>query len=196
MAGRRGGRSGAGRRTVTLAATGALRGTVPTAQIAPGARPAARCSAPALPGRVVDVMATDMMGGMMPGMMGGPDGRGTGWHGMAMMRLLVHPATVPAGTVSLRVVNSGAFTHEVIVLPLPTGQSVGQRPIGSDGRIDEVGSLGEASRSCGAGTGDGITPGASAWTTMTLQPGRYELVCNEPGHYAVGMYTELDVTAR
>ncbi len=29
---------------------------------------------------------------------------------------------------------------------------------------------------------------------MTLQPGRYELVCNFPGHYTAGMYTELDVT--
>jgi uncharacterized cupredoxin-like copper-binding protein len=36
-------------------------------------------------------------------------------------------------------------------------------------------------------------PGASGWVTVTLPPGRYELVCNLPGHYAAGMYTQLTV---
>jgi uncharacterized cupredoxin-like copper-binding protein len=30
--------------------------------------------------------------------------------------------------------------------------------------------------------------------TITLAPGRYELICNLPGHYAAGDYTELTVT--
>jgi uncharacterized cupredoxin-like copper-binding protein len=30
--------------------------------------------------------------------------------------------------------------------------------------------------------------------TVTLAPGHYELVCNLPGHYTAGMYTQLDVT--
>ncbi|MFD8078278.1 sulfocyanin-like copper-binding protein [Streptomyces sp. NPDC059718] len=92
------------------------------------------------------------------------------------------------------VFNAGALTHEAVVLPLPASQAVGEWPIGAQGRIAETGSLGEASRSCGAGEGDGITSGTMAWTTLRLQPGRYELVCNLPGHYAAGMYTELDVT--
>ena len=29
--------------------------------------------------------------------------------------------------------------------------------------------------------------------TLTLAPGRYELICNLPGHYAAGMFTELTV---
>ena len=29
--------------------------------------------------------------------------------------------------------------------------------------------------------------------TLTLRAGRYELLCNEPGHYAAGMFTEFDV---
>ncbi|MGV8964931.1 MAG: sulfocyanin-like copper-binding protein [Cellulomonas sp.] len=29
---------------------------------------------------------------------------------------------------------------------------------------------------------------------MTLAPGHYELICNLPGHYAAGMYTELTVS--
>jgi uncharacterized cupredoxin-like copper-binding protein len=32
------------------------------------------------------------------------------------------------------------------------------------------------------------------WVTVTLAPGRYELVCNLPGHYVSGMYGELTVT--
>ena len=45
-----------------------------------------------------------------------------------------------------------------------------------------------------SGTGDGITSGTVSWTTVTLPPGRYELICNLPNHYADGMYQELVVT--
>ena len=71
---------------------------------------------------------------------------------------------------------------------------------GPDGKVDEAGSLGEASRTCGADRGDeqssdyGIAPGTSGWTTLTLPPGRYELICNIAGHYGAGMYAVLDVT--
>jgi len=85
--------------------------------------------------------------------------------------------------------------HEVVVLPLPKGQSVGQRIVSSDNKIDETGSLGEASNTCGSGAGAGIAPGALGWTTISLPPGRYEVLCNIAGHYASGMYTELDVSA-
>ncbi|GAA1274538.1 sulfocyanin-like copper-binding protein [Streptomyces aureus] len=169
---------------MVLAGTGSFRHTAPAAWRAEGTR----CSAPPLPGRVVDVTASDMGRGMMGGAPGG--------YGMRMMHLAARPATVSAGAVSLRVVNTGAMAHEVVVLPLPPGQVIGERPTGSDGKINEADSLGEASRSCGAGEGNGIAPGAMAWTTLTLRPGRYELVCNLPGHYLAGMYTELDVTSR
>lgn len=176
--------------TVLLATTGAFPGAPPPS--APGTS----CTAPALAGQVVDIT----VGEMGPGMMGGPnwytpgDGGGPGWHRMGGMYLVAHPDTVTAGTVSLRVVNTGTLTHEVIVLPLPAGQTAGERPTGPDGRIDETGSLGEASHSCGADAGDGITPGTTGWTTITLSPGRYELLCDFPGHYRAGMHTELDIT--
>ncbi|MFH8679215.1 sulfocyanin-like copper-binding protein [Streptomyces lydicus] len=170
--------------TVLLATIGPHRAPRPPGRTVP----AARCAAPALPGRTVDVTAADTA----PGTMSHAPGR----HPRAMLRLTVHPATVPAGTVSLRVRNDGALTHEVLVLPLAAGRSVGDRPTGPDGRINETGSLGEASRSCHAGSGNGITPGTTGWVTLTLHPGRYELVCNFPGHYAAGMHVELDVTGR
>ena len=63
-----------------------------------------------------------------------------------------------------------------------------------DGQVDEAGSVGEASQACGAGAGAGIEPGAVGWVTLTLQPGSYELICNQPGHYAAGMYSRLTVS--
>lgn len=167
------------------------------------------CAAPTLPGttvsvRLVDMRAmitrgamTDRSGGMM-GASGGNGGmmRQSDWryfqHGM--MRVLASTTTAPAGVVSLTVTNTGYLTHELVVLPLPGGQSPGTRLVGSDGKVDETGSLGEASASCAAGEGDGIAAGSTGWVSLRLQAGRYELVCNLPGHYAGGMYTELDVT--
>ena len=74
--------------------------------------------------------------------------------------------------------NDGALVHEMVVVPLPV-DGPGTRATGSDGKIDEPQSLGEASRSCAAGTGSGIAPGGIGWTTMTLKSGRYELVYDE-----------------
>jgi uncharacterized cupredoxin-like copper-binding protein len=167
------------------------------------------CTVPHLAGSVVDVTLIDMggRGGMMQGrrpgpMMGGPGTQGGyapgtqggyGPSGHGMMRVLASRGTVPAGTVSLRVVNSGTRTHELVVLPLAAGQWPGDRPAGLGGRVSEAGSLGEASASCAPGAGKGIAPGTAGWVTLTLRPGRYELVCNLPGHYPQGMYAELDV---
>ena len=148
------------------------------------------CAPPALPGSVVDVSLTDMGPMMGGGMMGGAEMG----HGMGMMRITATPASVHAGPVSLRVLNRGAIDHEVVVMPLAAGQYVGQRPIGSNGEVDETGSLGEASQTCGSAEGDGIAPGQWSWTTVNLPAGRYELLCNIAGHYGSGMYTELDVS--
>ena len=174
------------------------------------------CPGPALPGTVVDVTLTDMGGmmepGMGPGMMGprgtmgpgmlGPTGSGQNayqWPHMGVMgtmgmqRIFVSPSTVPAGQVSFRALNTGLLNHELVVVPLAQGQFPGQRAVGPDGKVNEADSLGEASRSCGADRGDGITPGATGWTTIVLPPGRYEVVCNIAGHYGAGMFAELDV---
>ncbi len=145
--------------------------------------PNGQCTAPVLDGTVVDVTVTNMGGAMM----GGPMMGGT-------MRLSATPAAVKAGTVSFRVANTGSLVHEFLVLPLTAGATVGQRPFGTDDRVDETGSLAEASQTCAAGAGDGIDPGALGWVTVTLAPGHYELVCNLAGHYAAGMYTELIVS--
>jgi len=165
----------AGASTVAVAAaTGGFRST--------GTAPNGQCSAPGLPGTVVNVDLVDMSGRMMMG----------GWGG-GMMRVLSSRAQVPAGTVSFRIINTGSLVHELVVIPLTSGQGVGERAVGADGRVDETGSVGEASKTCGAGAGDGINPGAIGWVTLTLAPGNYELVCNLHGHYGAGMYAFLAV---
>lgn len=151
-------------------------------------QPQLSCTAPAsLPGQTVSVSLTDM--GMNTPMMGGgraPMGE--------QMFLRAAPTSVPAGQISFVASNLGGRTHELVILPLAAGASAGQRVTGPDGRIDETGSLGEASASCADGTGEGITSGTVGWITLTLPPGRYELVCNLENHYANGMYQEFNVT--
>ncbi len=144
------------------------------------------CSPPqSLPGDIVNVTLADMG---MTQMMGGTAPLG------AHMRLRSSPATIPAGQISLVASNLGWRTHELVILPLAGRAVAGQRVPGANGKVAETGSLGEASHSCGSGTGEGITSGTVSWTTLTLPPGRYELVCNLTNHYADGMYQQLDVT--
>ncbi|MGI8665316.1 MAG: sulfocyanin-like copper-binding protein [Jatrophihabitans sp.] len=144
-----------------------------------------RCSAPgSLPGSVVNVTLADMgMTKMMSGI--APMG--------AHMILRSSPASVAAGQVSLIASNLGWRTHELVVLPLAAGAVAGRKVAGGDGKVAEAGSLGEASGSCAARTGDGIGSGQIGWVTVTLAPGNYELVCNLPNHYADGMYQKLVV---
>jgi uncharacterized cupredoxin-like copper-binding protein len=152
------------------------------------------CTVPSLPGEVVSVNLNDMQA-MMGRSGGGPMMGQNDWRLFrpGMMRVTASPAAVAPGVVSLRVANTGYLKHELVVLALSAGQQIGTRAPGADGKVDEAGSLGEASASCAAGTGGGIAASSLGWVTVSLAPGRYELLCNLPGHYAGGMYTELDV---
>ena len=151
-------------------------------------------AAPSLPGKtVVNVSLTDM-GGSMMGQRNGMMGQRSGMMSGGPMRLSADQATVPHGTVSFLATNGGSINHEMVILPLPESQTVGARPIGADAKIDEAGSLGDASNTNGKGAGQGVAPGASSWMTVNLAPGQYELVCNLPNHYTAGMYTRLTVT--
>lgn len=111
------------------------------------------------------------------------------------MRLSANPSVIPQGKVTIVVSNMGMRTHELVVLPLADGQAVGTRAVNAEGKVDEAASLGEASNNCGSGSGDGILSGSRGWVTLTLAPGRYELLCNLPNHYSSGMYQEITVTA-
>jgi uncharacterized cupredoxin-like copper-binding protein len=150
-----------------------------------GTLPASTAGAQHPSDSVVNISLTDS---------GGPMGEGSGMMHPGAMGLSADPATVPHGSVTFRVSNAGAVNHELVILPLAASQAVGARPFGADAKIDETGSLGEASKSGGEGPGRGILPGASSRVTVTLAPGQYELVCNIMGHYVSGMYSKLTVT--
>ncbi|MET4705790.1 sulfocyanin-like copper-binding protein [Frigoribacterium sp. UYMn621] len=152
------------------------------------------CSAPQLAGTAVNVTLSNMGGPMMGGGSGMMPGGGSGGMARGAMRLSSDRAIVGHGTVSFLVTNNGSVSHELVVLPLSGSQTVGTRPLSGETKVEEAGSVGEASSTCGAGAGEGIAPGASSWVTLKLAPGRYELVCNLPGHYSAGMYTELTVS--
>jgi uncharacterized cupredoxin-like copper-binding protein len=139
------------------------------------------CEPQTTPGSAVNVTLFDRGGGMMGG-------------GSAMMAsLAADPGSVRTGPVTFVATNTGALNHELLILPLPS-DGASTRPFGTDGKINEQSSLGEASKSCGHGPGDGISPGTRSWVTVNLAPGRYELLCDEPWHYANGMFTEFTVS--
>lgn len=149
-------------------------------------------------GTTVRVVLMDLAGhrgttGMMSGRMvrAGRSAMSRAMHGRMMLAAVPH--VVPAGQVTFVAVNRGSRLHELVVLPLGAHTPIGRRIVGADREVDESSALGEASRSCGADTGNGIRPRSAGWTTLRLTPGRYELVCNRPGHYAHGMYAELVV---
>jgi uncharacterized cupredoxin-like copper-binding protein len=162
------------------------------------AAPSRTCAAATLPGATVTVQLVDVRALMRRGsMMGGGGMMGQGdWRQFrpGMMRVTTSSTSVTHGTVSLIVTNTGYLTHELVVLPLPAGQPAGARRPGTDGTVPETGSLGEVSATCAGGAGDGIAAGSTGWVTLTLPVGRYELACNLPGHYASGMYAELNIT--
>jgi uncharacterized cupredoxin-like copper-binding protein len=174
----------------SMGAFASARGSASPGRAAMGSRMATSCTVPRLPGSRVSVMLGDMAGSASAGTMG--SGRmmsGTSW-----MMLRAVPGRIAAGTVSIAVYNHGTRTHELVVLPLAAGATIGTRTVGADDTVSELGSLGEASNNCGAGAGEGLQAGSAGWITLSLKPGRYELICNLAGHYAAGMYTELDIT--
>ncbi|MEB0286948.1 sulfocyanin-like copper-binding protein [Cryobacterium sp. 10I1] len=110
------------------------------------------------------------------------------------MSLSIDRSRVGSGVVSFLATNEGSIRHELVILPLTDSQVAGSRPTSSENKVDETASLGEASATCNAGEGSGIAPGSAGWVTLNLAPGRYEIVCNLPGHYAAGMYQKLIVS--
>jgi uncharacterized cupredoxin-like copper-binding protein len=99
------------------------------------------------------------------------------------MTMTVDPATAPAGKVTFVVKNEGTITHEFVVLK--TSEPFDQLTIGSNDRVSESGSLGEA--------GD-IAKGETKSVTIDLNAGSYALVCNIAKHYGLGMRAGFTVT--
>jgi uncharacterized cupredoxin-like copper-binding protein len=103
------------------------------------------------------------------------------WH-------IAAPSTITAGTVNLEAANFGTIQHELLVFKSDLPPSA--FPVDKNGNIIEDGpgiTL--------VSDGDNIDPGKTQTRTVDLtQPGTYLFVCNIPGHFKAGMYSELTVT--
>jgi uncharacterized cupredoxin-like copper-binding protein len=104
----------------------------------------------------------------------------------ATMGITVDSNNIKAGEVTFVAVNdSKDFVHEMLIIPVRSVYS--PLPyIASENRVDEdaAGSLGEVSE---------LDPGATGALRITVKPGTYILLCNVPGHYAMGMWTTIVV---
>jgi uncharacterized cupredoxin-like copper-binding protein len=88
--------------------------------------------------------------------------------------------TAAAGKIRFSVHNSGAITHEFVVIR--TDKPAADLLKGT--RADESGNVGE--------TGD-LAAGASKTVTLNLKAGHYALICNLPGHYKLGQHVDFTV---
>jgi uncharacterized cupredoxin-like copper-binding protein len=91
-------------------------------------------------------------------------------------RVLPQRVTVPAGRVQLVGRNTGRLTHNVAVVQF-------DRPLGED----EERQYGRTRTA---------HPGEQVQTTVTLEPGKYRLVCTIANHDNLGQYGELKVEPR
>lgn len=103
------------------------------------------------------------------------------------MTMTVDKTSVKAGEVTFDVVNQSADTvHEMLVI---RSEGAGKElPYDSkDEKIieEETQDLGEVAD---------LDPNKGGTLTVTLEPGDYVLLCNEPGHYKHGMTANFTVT--
>ena len=97
------------------------------------------------------------------------------------MAIATTPSSVKAGNVAFDITNDGAVVHEMVVVK--TNKKAGDLPTDSAGKADETGAVGETE----------VEPGASDELDLKLAAGHYALICNLPGHYAAGMYSDFTV---
>jgi len=106
---------------------------------------------------------------------------------MAMMGISTDVKEVAAGDVTFEAANvSKDIVHEMIIAPVPAAG----KPLPYDKETERVkeelaGSLGEVSE---------LDPGQKGALRVELKPGKYIIYCNIPGHYALGMWTTINVT--
>jgi uncharacterized cupredoxin-like copper-binding protein len=92
--------------------------------------------------------------------------------------------TVNAGAITFSVKNAGTINHELVVVKTDVAADKIQADPATPGKMSEDGSLGES--------GD-MEAGTAKDFTLTLTPGRYVLMCNQPGHYMIGMHIAFEV---
>ena len=89
-----------------------------------------------------------------------------------------------AGPLVFAVSNRGALTHEMLVLQTSAAPADLEVDPSEPAKVSEDTKIGES--------GD-IPAGRFSGLGITLEPGTYLLICNQPGHFAGGMFHQLIV---
>lgn len=89
-----------------------------------------------------------------------------------------------AGAVTFAITNAGTVTHEFVVLKTNIAEGALPPSASEPGKAEEVGHVDEV---------EDVAPGATKTLTLTLDPGKYVLICNEVGHYAAGMHASFTI---
>ena len=97
--------------------------------------------------------------------------------------LVADRASVPAGSVTIKLSNKGTMQHEMVVLK--TDDPIDGLAVDADQKVSEDSSVGEVGE---------LDVGTSGTVTLDLAAGNYVLVCNIEGHYGHGMRTAFSVT--
>ena len=102
--------------------------------------------------------------------------------------------TVAAGRVTFVVANEGAIEHEVVLIK--TKRDSGDLPTDGAGAALEDGAVaphgGDHEAEGDHHAGVHFATGAGGEVVVDLEPGRYAVVCNLPGHYEAGMHANLE----
>jgi uncharacterized cupredoxin-like copper-binding protein len=102
-------------------------------------------------------------------------------------RLAVDKTSAKAGEVEFDVTNlSRSMVHEMIVVAVKSGSET----LPYDAKKDVV----DEDRIADLGEASDLDPGTKKTLKLTLKPGLYRLICNQPGHYKAGMRADFTVT--
>lgn len=94
--------------------------------------------------------------------------------------------SVPAGKVTFAIENTGATEHEMVVIQ--TDVAIADMAVEGHETNEEAPGMNPI------GEVEDVQPGESTTLVLTLEPGRYVLLCNLPKHFERGMATEFQVT--
>jgi cytochrome c oxidase subunit 2 len=94
-----------------------------------------------------------------------------------------------AGDVTFGLTNAGNIPHEFIVVRSElSGEELLGQVDAATSRLDEAAldAIGEQPE---------FSPGETKTLTLSLEPGKYVVLCNIAGHFSSGMYADLEITA-
>jgi uncharacterized cupredoxin-like copper-binding protein len=95
-------------------------------------------------------------------------------------KVLPSAGSVAAGRVRFTVRNAADMEHELVIIR--TGRRAASLPVHGS-RASEAGKVGAVE----------VPMGKTRSVTVRLARGHYALICNEPGHYRLGMHADLTV---